>query len=136
MLTTTDLRSRAAEVLASAGFNVSDDSSEFPADLAEPGGACLYVREDQVELYLVTKDGHQAAAADIAAEFLLRNGLSANSLTGTSGDDQRPPIHRSSDALLNGTSTLAECDIPAEYMPRPQQPHIYNQAAVQRASRR
>ncbi|MET8156310.1 hypothetical protein ABZT47_08040 [Sphaerisporangium sp. NPDC005289] len=87
-----------------------------------------------MEPYLRTENGHQAAAADTAAEALLRNGLIANSIA-VSGDDDRPLIQRSSNALLNGTSTLAECEIPDEYVVRPRPPLIVNQAAINRASR-
>ncbi|MBB4913799.1 hypothetical protein [Streptosporangium saharense] len=99
-----DLRRQTEAALIAAGFDVRDDDTGFPVDTSSLNGACLFIQDNHVRLYLVVPTDRQEKAADIAAEALAGAGLRAVQV----GADPASADGRTSNVLLAGTGELAE----------------------------
>ncbi|MDP4511733.1 hypothetical protein [Nonomuraea turcica] len=96
------IRDKAEKALAHVGFTVRENDDE-PATDPQPGGACLFVQQGRVRLYLTPAEPSWEAA-DVAARTL----AGANLRVVPVGADPAESEVRSAYVLLGGTGEIVE----------------------------
>ncbi|MEN3541065.1 hypothetical protein AAH991_38535 [Microbispora sp. ZYX-F-249] len=99
------VRERAEAALTKAGFLVRENDEDIPRDTPFPGGACLFVQQDQARVYLypfVFSTVEKWNAAELAAQALTGESLRVEGHAGENPESAASATN----ALLGGT-----CDI-------------------------
>ncbi|AQZ62915.1 unnamed protein product [[Actinomadura] parvosata subsp. kistnae] len=96
------IRDKAEEALAHVGFTVRETDDE-PGQDVQPGGACLFIQQGRVRLYLTPAEPSWEAA-DVAARTL----AGANLRVVPIGADPAVSEVRSAYVLLGGTGEIVE----------------------------
>lgn len=66
------LKAATETALTRAGFAVAEDDTQLPNSMPPPGGACVYIENDKVVLYLTDPQADNGKHAEIAAYALAK----------------------------------------------------------------